>query len=68
LRHIISVLAAAAIMAAMLVASVSPAFAAPGHGYAGEYPHYGGNKECLYGNATHNPNKDGYSYYCRGNP
>jgi hypothetical protein len=43
----------------------------PSHGYAsgitGEEPHYGGTDECLQGWATNNPNKDGYSYYCRGN-
>ena len=43
----------------------------PSHGYATgiteEEPHYGGTDECLNGWATNNPNKDGYSYYCRGN-
>jgi hypothetical protein len=77
LRRIIKVLGAMALMVVIMATIVSPAFAThkgsphygwgPTHGYAGEEPHYGGTDECLNGWATNNPNKDGYSYYCRGN-
>jgi hypothetical protein len=70
MRRILKVLVAAAFMVVLLVTVASPAFADHNgrrhFGYGpGAYHYYGGQEECLYGNATHNPNKEGYSYHCR---
>jgi hypothetical protein len=66
MKRLIMVLVVSALMVVLMATTVSPAFAYPGHGYAGKTPTYGGNKECNYGWAVNNPIKKGYTYDCRG--